>query len=484
MAENSKENIYITTTLPYVNAPAHVGFALEIIQADVLSRLYRLLGHNVFFSTGVDEHGQKIYQKAQEEGVEVQNYTDTLAEKFSSLRSVLGVETDAFIRTTDARHISAAQEMWRRAEKAGDIYKKKYKGLYCVGCERFLTEKDVVDGHCPDHLTTELQEIEEENYFFAFSKYQEKLLEYLSEEGVVVPDFRRKEAISFVEAGLEDFSISRQKERMPWGISVPGDAEHVMYVWFDALTNYISVLGWPEDMDGHFDTFWKNGKTIQMAGKDQVRFQSLMFQAMLFSVGVENTDEIFYHGFITSGGQKMSKSIGNVIDPLSLVQEYGADALRYYMLRHVHPFDDSDMTSERFLELYNADLANGLGNLVSRVMQMAVNYEVEYTLSSKEEVWNSADAKKYIESIQKYDFNTALGMLWKMIGDADSFITTHEPFKVYKEDKEKAQELVRELVERIYVVSVLLEPVMSETSRTILEAIDKKEKPENLFARK
>ncbi|MSU73871.1 methionine--tRNA ligase, partial [Candidatus Kaiserbacteria bacterium] len=337
--------LYLTTTLPYVNAEPHIGFALELVQADVIARYRTLLGDEVFFNTGTDEHGLKIYRKAQEEGKDTQAYTDEYAAKFKGLKEKLNLHPRLhFIRTTDPHHKTAAQEMWRRCLAKGDIFKKKYKGLYCVGDEAFIKETELVDGKCPNHPTMEPIEIEEENYFFRLSAYQEKLLAYLSREGVIVPEWRREEAINFVKQGLEDFSISRTKEKMPWGVPVPDDDAQVMYVWFDALTNYVSTLGWPEDGEGLYAKFWEKGETLQLAGKDQVRFQSIMWQGMLMSAGLKATDKVLYHGFITSEGKKMSKSLGNVIDPLAVVDEYGIDALRYFLARHVHPFEDSDFT--------------------------------------------------------------------------------------------------------------------------------------------
>ena len=305
---------YITTTLPYVNAEPHIGFALEIVRADIYARYRRALGEDVFFNTGTDEHGQKIYQRAKDEGKDSQGYVDEYAAKFRALKEPLGLSEDLhFIRTTDAHHKKAAQEMWRRCGK--DIYKKKYKGLYCVGDEMFLKENDLVNGRCPNHPNLIPEEIEEENYFFKLSTYQPRLEKYLSKEGVILPDWRREEALAFVRSGLEDLSVSREKSRLPWGIPVPGDDLQVMYVWFDALTNYVSTLGWPEDENGDFKKYWENGEVMQIAGKDQIRFQSIIWQAMLMSAEIKNTDRVLYNGFITSGGQKMSKSIGNVIDP-------------------------------------------------------------------------------------------------------------------------------------------------------------------------
>ncbi|XKT75366.1 MAG: methionine--tRNA ligase [Patescibacteria group bacterium UBA2103] len=470
-------NRYITTTLPYVNADPHVGFGLEIVQADFLARYWRLTGEDVFFTTGTDEHGQKIFQKAQEEGKDVQAYVDHYANEFKKLKEALNLSNDAFIRTTDEKHINAAQEIWKRCEANGDIYKKKYKGLYCVGDEAFLKENELVDGKCPNHPTMDPVEIEEENYFFKFSNYQDKLLKYLENEEVIIPDWRRKEAIEFVKNGLEDFSISREKERLSWGVPVPGDDSQVMYVWFDALTNYISTLDWPEGE--HFKKYWENAHVLQVAGKDQVRFQSLIFQAMLLSANVKNTDQVFYHGFITSNGQKMSKSIGNVISPYELIEKYGTDATRYLLLRHVHPVDDSDITWEKLDEWYTANLVNGIGNLTARITKLAETHLEGPIEKPDAETFPS----EYTSAIDNFKFNEALDYIFKRVGDLDKRITDEEPFKVVKTDLEKGRELIKEYMEELYVIGRLLNPVMPESSNIIKESVLKNTKPEGLFQR-
>ncbi|MCE9541011.1 methionine--tRNA ligase [Candidatus Kaiserbacteria bacterium] len=473
---------YLTTTLPYVNADPHIGFALELVQADILVRYRKSRGDEVFFNTGTDEHGQKIHEAAKKAGKEPQGYVDEYAAKFRSLKKTLELSDDLrFIRTTDVHHVAAAQELWRRCEAKGDIEKRTYKGLYCVGDEAFVKESDLVNGKCPNHPTMELQEIEEENYFFKLSTYQDELLKYLGTEEVVLPEWRRQEAINFVQQGLEDFSISRVKEKMSWGIPVPGDESQVMYVWFDALTNYISTLGWPDDAEGLYKKFWEEGETLQLAGKDQVRFQSVMWQAMLMSAGLPTTKRVVYHGFITSGGQKMSKSIGNVIDPLSIVQEYGADALRCFLARHVHPFEDSDVTMERFKEAYNADLANGLGNLVSRVMQLSQTHIPEPVIPSPEVVFEN---NELAQAILSFDFQTYMSVVWKHISDLDQKITLQKPFSVVKTSKEEGVAIIASLVGDVYKLGKMLEPVMPETSEKIIRAVTENKKPETLFPRK
>lgn len=470
---------YITTTLPYVNADPHIGFALEIVQADALARMWRAQGDAVFFTTGTDEHGQKIFEKAREQGRDVQEYVDHYAAQFNTLKDSLNLSYDAFIRTTDAQHIRAAQEMWQRCAAKGDIYKKKYTGLYCVGDEAFMKESDLVDGKCPNHPNQELVEIEEENYFFKLSAYQEPLLAYLNNSDVIMPDWRRREAIAFVEQGLEDFSISREAARMSWGIPVPDDDTQVMYVWFDALTNYISTLGWPDDAVGLFRQYWVDGATLQIAGKDQVRFQSIMWQGMLMSAGVPTTGKVFYHGFITSGGQKMSKSLGNVIAPAEMVEKYGKEATRYMLLRHVHPTDDTDVTWERMDEWYNANLANGLGNLTARIMKMAEDNLDAPVLMSEVSVLDP----EYSAALAQFEFQIAADVIWKRIGALDERITEEQPFKVVKAEPEKGKQIITELAVELCAVAHLLAPFMPTTSERILAALKENKKPETLFAR-
>lgn len=488
LGQKMKTNsFYITTTLPYVNADPHIGFALELVQSDAIARYKRLAGYEVFFSTGTDEHGQKIFEAAEGAGEEVGAYVDRYSAEFRKLQEALLISNDTFIRTTSPHHKLAAQEMWKRCSEAGDIYKKSYTGQYCVGCESFKTDKDLDEqGQCLLHPNLKIATLKEENYFFRFSKYADQLLEYLSREDVISPDWRRDEAIAFVKGGLEDFSISREKERLSWGVPVPGDDNQVMYVWFDALTNYISTLGWPEDREGNFKKFWKNGESVQTAGKDQVRFQSLMWQAMLMSAKIKNTDKVVYHGFITSGDQKMSKSLGNVINPLDLVKEYGTDAVRYFLLRHVHPFEDSDVTMEKIKEAYNGGLANGLGNLVSRVLTMA---ETNFTKCpifpdniKKEDdtAWESV-----VENLESYNNKAALDLVWNKISDLDEYIQKKEPFKLIKLNAEKGKEIIQHLVKELYRSTLILEPFLPETSKKIQELIMQNKKPaQPLFLRK
>jgi methionyl-tRNA synthetase len=476
----SQNKFYITTTLPYVNSDPHIGFAMEIIRADIIARYKRLTGHDVFFNTGTDEHGQKIFQKAMEAGVNVQEYVDGYAEKFRGLKDLLGISDINFIRTTDEHHIKAAQEFWKRCDTAGDIYKKAYKIKYCVGCELEKTESELVDGKCPihPHLTLEIRE--EENYFFKFSKYQEKLLKlYDDKPDFVIPKTRQNEIKAFVSRGLEDFSISRLKEKMPWGVAVPGDDTQVMYVWFDALVNYISCLGWPDD-EKNYEIFWVEGNPTQYAGKDNLRQQSAMWQAMLMSADLAMSYQIVIEGFITSGGQKMSKSLGNVVSPYDIVKEYGTDALRYYVAREFHPFEDSDFTHEKFKESYNANLANGIGNLTSRIMKLA-----ETHLEAAVEVKKKEYPQILQDNFRVFDIQNAANNIWEQIGLADQMIQSQRPFEVVKKDLEKGKEIIRELVSKLYAIAVMLEPILPETSKTIQNLVIENKMPEKpLFLRK
>jgi methionyl-tRNA synthetase len=464
---------YITTTLPYVNADPHVGFALELVQADALTRVARLADDEVFFSTGADEHGQKIFDAATKAGQEPQAYVDHYATEFKKLKQALDLSNNAFVRTSDLTHVEAAQELWRRCAAKGDIYKKEYEGLYCVGHEAFLTEKDLIDGKCPDHDAAP-RLVKETNYFFRFSKYEKQLRAYLERPNAIIPEWRRIEALNFVNGGLEDFSISREKARLSWGIPVPEDDTQVMYVWFDALTNYISTLGWPDDTEGNFKKFWEEGETLQLAGKDQIRFQSLMWQAMLLSAGIKNTDAVFYHGFITSEGQKMSKTIGNVISPYDLVKKYGTDATRYILLRHIHPTEDSDVTWERLDEWYTANLTNGLGNLVARVMKLA---------ESHLEAYAGVNPREDLVVLEQCNFQGAMDVIWARIQKLDQTITETEPFKLIVSAPEKAKKLIDEQRTELLFIAHTLKAYMPHTSDVIHDAVMTNKKPENLFPR-
>lgn len=467
---------YITTTLPYVNARPHLGHALEFIEADCYARASRMTGEKVLLNIGTDEHGKKIEEKAGEVGKTPQEYADEFAGYFKTFADRLGVSYDVFTRTTDAKHVSAAQEFWKKCEQAGDIYKAEHEIRYCVGCELEKTDSELDGGLCPLHPTQELEVRTEENYYFAFSKYQNALLElYDTNTDFVVPKERLNEIRTFVASGLRDFSISRRREKLSWGVPVPGDDEHVMYVWFDALVNYVSALGWPED-EATYKSWWP---VVQFAGKDNLRQQSAMWQAMLMSAGLAPSKEIFIHGFITSGGQKMSKSLGNVIDPMELVEKYGVDTVRYMLLRHVSPFEDSDLTLDAIHEHYTAHLTNGLGNLVARVMKLAETYLPE-PITKPEAI---ANQKEYSDMIDSFEFNKAMDSIWEKISALDLRITNEEPYKVAKEDPERGVAMLTEMVQELYHIGFDLAPFMPQTSEAIMKTVLENKKPDNLFPR-
>ncbi|MFA6397911.1 MAG: methionine--tRNA ligase [Candidatus Paceibacterota bacterium] len=482
MSNNNKNKFYLTTTLPYVNAPLHIGHALEFVRADAIARYKKLLGFEVFFNTGTDEHGLKIYDKAIENNILPQEFVDQGFGVFKEQLKMFGMSDDIhFIRTTDEHHIKGAQEFWKRVDQNGYIYKKNYQTKYCVSCESEKTDSEILNGECIDHPGIPLKIIDEENYFFKYSDFGEKLLKFYEENpNFVIPEFRFNEIKKFVENGLQDFSISRLKEKMPWGIEVPGDDKQVMYVWFDALVNYISTLGWPEEK-GNFEDYWVNGNPTQYCGKDNTRFQSAMWQAMLMASGVSNSHQIVVNGFITGeGGIKMSKTLNNVVDPRDIVKEYGTEALRYFLLREVSSFEDSPFTMERFKEAYNSGLANGLGNLVSRIMTLSEKY-----LEKCPEIKTESIPQEFFDYLEKFEIQKATDYVWNKIQDLDKKIQQTEPFKVIKIDEEKGREIIKELVLELYVIARILNPLMPETSEKLKELIQKNKKPEQpLFLRK
>ncbi|PIP27927.1 MAG: methionine--tRNA ligase [Candidatus Moranbacteria bacterium CG23_combo_of_CG06-09_8_20_14_all_35_22] len=473
---------YITTTLPYINANPHIGYAREIIEADVLARFHRLLGDEVFFNTGTDEHGLKIFRKAQELGMETQKYCDEKALEFDRLKSVLNLSYDNFIRTNDENHIKAVQEFWKICDKNGYIYKKNYKIKYCVGCELEKTDSELVDGKCPDHPNMELETIEEENYFFRYSAFQEKLTElYKNNSAFVLPEKRFNEVKAFLERGLQDFSISRLKDKMPWGVPVPGDNNQVIYVWFDALVNYISAIGWSSfakatngktENKNNFEKWWP---AVQLCGKDNLRPQSAMWQAMLIAANLPPSLQIFVNGFITVNSQKMSKSLGNVISPYEMVSKFGIDGTRYLLLAGPNFGEDFDITWEKLIEKYNADLANGLGNLVSRVTKLAENLQFQ--------VLKKISNDQFSNLINKLELGQALEYIWKIIDENNKFIGDNKPWELVKTNQEKFEEVMQKLLEDLNLISELLASFMPETSHKIKKALETKKIEEVLFQR-
>jgi methionyl-tRNA synthetase len=479
-----KKSFYITTTLPYLNAELHLGHAIEFIRADVIARVKRAQGYDVFFNTGTDEHGIKIYRNAQAVGQAPQEYVDSLFSKFKELLPLLGLSSDInIIRTTDAHHKAAAQAFWKKCKENGFIYKKNYKIKYCVGCELEKTESELVDGKCPIHPLMNIEEIDEENYFFKFSELDKALLNlYKDNPKLVVPDFRFNEIKAFVERGLQDFSISRVKAKMPWGVEVPDDSTQVMYVWFDALVSYISAIGWPDDMDT-FEKYWiESDNVVQYCGKDNLRQQSAMWQAMLLATKIPNSRAIVIDGFVTGeGGIKMSKSLGNVVSPLDVIKEYGTDALRFFLLKEVSPFEDSPFTTERFKEAYNAHLANGLGNLVSRVMKMAESNGVTLDLKSAPDL----DTNIHNAYYNSFEINKVCDEIWNHIQSTDKFIQEFQPFKTVKTDLEKGKQQISFCLTSVWYIAKALEPILPETSVLIQDGIKAGKMPEKpLFMRK
>lgn len=453
---------YITTTLPYVNGKPHIGFALEVVQADVIARFHAVLGEEVVFNIGTDEHGTKIWEKAKEEGITPQEFCDRMSEHFRNLKTLLDIGYTNFIRTTDEYHVKAAQAFWRWCEARGDIYKKNYRAKYCVGCELEKTDSDLVNGKCPEHPNRELEIVEEENYFFRFSRYQGELLSlYREQSQFVVPEKRLNEIVAFVERGLQDFSISRLVSKMPWGIPVPDDEEHVMYVWFDALVNYISTIGWNVDQE-QFEKFWPG---VQIAGKDNLRQQTAMWQAMLLSAGLAPSKQILIHGHITCNGQKMSKSLGNVVSPEEMIGKFGKDGARYLLLSAAVFGEDIDLSWERMTEKYNADLANGLGNLVSRVLKLTdriTNQEVRITEKCAEHM-----PQEFLRLLENYRLNDGLEYIWDIVRKSNKYIEDEKPWELAKTDTEKFETVMKKLLNDLSIIAHLLAPFLPETSENI-----------------
>jgi methionyl-tRNA synthetase len=489
MSEQNSKKFYITTTLPYVNSDPHIGFAMEIIRADIIARYKKLQGFDVFFNTGTDEHGAKIFKKAEERGISTQKYVDEYADKFKALIPLLGISPDViFTRTTDEHHIKSAQEFWKICDKNGFIYRKNYTINYCVGCELEKSNSELIGGKCPIHPDLEIECIEEENYFFKFSVFQFKLLElYKNNPEFVIPTHRLNEINSFVERGLQDFSISRLKSKMPWGIEVPGDNSQVMYVWFDALVNYISAIGWPSDLKKFSKWQVETGGMVQYCGKDNLRQQASMWQAMLMAADLPASKTIIIDGFINgAGGIKMSKSLGNTIDPNEIVAEYGADALRYYVAREIPPFEDTPFTKEMFKDAYNANLANGLGNLVSRIITMSQNnfeQPFDFSIVDVSNIW--ATPSEFIKGFENYNIQQATDSIWESVKFLDGYIQSEQPFKLIKTNKIEGLKKIKFLVGELYRLSFMLEPIMPETSEKIKVLIKENRKPESpLFIRK
>lgn len=498
------EKFYITTPIYYVNAELHIGHAFTTIFADSIARYQRLNGKEVYFLTGADEHGAKILRSAEAAGIEVKKFVNQNAEKFKDLFKTLNISNDDFIRTSDEiRHFPAAQKLWKKLDEAGDIYKANYKGLYCVGCEAFITEKDLVDGKCKDH-NKEPEVINEENYFFRLSRYTDEIKAKIKKSEIkIIPETRKNEVLSLLREGFTDISFSRPAKDISWGVPVPNDATQTMYVWCDALTNYISALGYGSKDDANFKKFWS--PDLHIIGKDILRFHTAIWPAMLISAKLSLPKALLAHGFITVEGKKMSKTLGNVINPADLVRSFGVDAVRYYFLSQISVYDDGDFSAQRFKEIYNGNLANGIGNLVQRTAKMVLQYfngkitkpSEEFTASvpltqnlnyfrefkgGEEEgveffsvsyVAENFILPRYKELMEEFDINKAINLLWSFISELDKYIDTYKPFILIKTDKEKTEAVLWNTVFGLGFFAVLLHPFLPETAEKIFKILGK-----------
>lgn len=455
------KKFYITAAIPYVNGKPHLGHALEFVQCDTIKRYKGLVGYKVCLVSGSDENGLKIVQAAEQKKVTPQALADKNTVRFKNLVKHLGIDIDVWRRGSDKKfHWPGTHDLWRLAVKNGDIYKKKYGGFYCVGCEDFYTKKDLVDGKCPEHLTIP-DWVEEENYFFRLSRYQKGIETLIaSDKLLITPQARKNEALAFVRSGLEDFSISRTKTRAKgWGIPVPDDPSQIIYTWFDALTIYMTAVGYGYNQ-GRWLKWWP--ADLHVIGKGILRFHAVYWLGMLLSAKLPLPTSIFVHGYIASGGQKMSKTIGNVIDPLFLIKKYGTDPLRYYLLREIPAHGDGDFTESRFKELYNADLANGLGNLVARVARLSELARLKVkTLESQHARLHPTIRM----NLDNYRFDIALQTISRRVTNLDQQIQTHKLWD-QPESKRKALEAV---VGGIREVAFDLQPFLPETAEKILK---------------
>ncbi len=474
----TKKPFYITSTIFYPNAKLHLGHAYTMTVCDIINRSHKLQGEETFFVTGADENTGKVIKAAEEVGQSTEDFLDGITDGFKKLYSDLGIEYNEFTRSTDhVRHWPAAIKLWNKLVESGDIYPSTYSGLYCPSCEAFYTEKDLVDGKCPYHFIVP-EKIEEQNYFFKLSKYTNDIKQKIeSGELEVIPQSRKNEILALLERGLEDVSFSRPLKNVPHGIPVPNDPDQVMYVWCDALVSYISGVGYGTDEE-RYNKYWP--ADVHVIGKDILRFHAAIWPAMLMSAGLPLPKKLLVHGLITSQGKKMSKSLGNVVDPYELINGFGYEAVRYFLAREIPIFDDGDLTLDRFKDSYNSGLANGLGNLVSRVMKMAESNLDEHVLISEHE-----DMPAYLELLNSFEIGRAVDYIWSEIGAMDLYIQDNQPFKVIKTDKEAGQKMISELVVRLYSVARMLNPILPETSSKIKSLIKENKSPETpLFLRK
>jgi len=469
-----KKKFYITTPVYYVNAKPHIGHAYTSVAADVLARFHKLQGEEVFFLMGTDEHGLKIQKKAEEAGKDPQKYADEIAGEFKNLWEKLDIKYDTFIRTTDEKHKKAVQKVLQTLFDKGAIYRGLYRGLYCVGCEQFKSESDLVDGKCPDHDTV-CEKVEEESYLLKMTDFQDVLIKKIeSDEFKIRPEKYKKEILSFLaKEKLKDVSISRKNVK--WGILLPFDAEHTTYVWFDAFLSYLTGIEWPAfakdsaGKDGDLGKFWP--PDVQLIGKDILRVHATIWPVMLMHLGIEFPKLLFTHGHLLSGGRKMSKTIGNAIGIDEMLEKFGVDGTRYLLMSAGKFGEDVDVAMERLTEKYNADLANGLGNLTSRVLKLAGISNFKFPISNQIQKPND----KVSNFIEKLDLENALGYIWNIIREDDKYIEENKPWELQKTDEKKFQEVMKKLISDLYFISELLIPFMPETSEKIKKALETKE---------
>lgn len=482
----TKKHLYITTAIPYVNALPHIGHAMDYLLADVWVRYQRQQGKKVRFQTGTDEHGNKIAAKAAENNLEPAVFADGMTQKFVDFIKLLNVEATDFIRTTNVRHMAAVQFIWQRLEPY--IYKNKYEGWYCQGCEAFINDKDAAEnnGVCPDHQTP-YQRLSEENYYFRLSEFGPRIKQAIeSRKFDIVPAARKKEVLSLLESGLTDVSISRPVKSLSWGVPVPGDPSQVMYVWIDALSNYLTVLGYPDNPD--WQNYWP--ADVQVIGKDILRFHAAIWPAMLLALDLPLPKKLLVHGHVNSGGVKMSKSIGNVVNPVEVIEQYGVEAFRYYFLRHVPTAEDGDFTWERFEAAYNGELANDLGNLVSRVARMVLNYQAGVVGDALQA---EHDQKSYVDAMEALEFNKAIDELWITVRSLNQYLEHVRPWEIAKQretdvDAEKhLAEVLAHSVGVLMQIAHLIQPFLPDTARAIEETFKDgvvRDQPAVLFPKK
>jgi len=462
----TKKNLYITTAIPYVNGTPHIGNALDYLLADIWTRYQKQHGREVRFQVGTDEHGNKIAAKAAEINLSPQEYTDKMYVNFELLMKKVGASYTDFIRTTDPHHIGAVQYIWQKIQPY--IYKGTYEGWYCMGHEAFFTDKEVkeTEGVCPDHQTP-YERVSEENYYLKTSAFSEKIREAIETDRMqILPAFRKHEFLELMKDGLKDVSISRPKKNLTWGVPVPGDPEQIMYVWLDALANYITVLGYPDKPE--WQDFWP--ADVQVIGKDILRFHAGIWPAMLIGLDLPLPKRLLVHGFVHVGGAKMSKTVGNVVDPNEIIDQYGVDAFRYFFARHIPTQDDGDFTWEKFENAYNNELGNDLGNLIQRVASMVSRYQSGVIGDAP---LGDHDMKPYYDAMNNLEFNSALDEVWETVRALNKFIEVTKPWEIAK-GREKDPDAEGHLAEVLsHAVGTLLQiaeqltPFLPETAGAI-----------------